>query len=103
MKTAKVTKTSTGLKNQPPYHVILIDDQEHTHQYVVEMMGVLFGFSEVKSEQIAHEVHDKGKCILITTTREYAEFKQEQIQGYGPDKNIIKCKGSMRCDIEPAR
>ena len=30
-------------KPLPQYHVVLYDDNEHTHEYVVEMLKALFG------------------------------------------------------------
>jgi len=33
---------------------------------------------------------------------ERAEFKQQQIHGYGADWRIERCKGAMRAVLEPA-
>lgn len=52
--------------------------------------------------QIAKEVHETGRCIVYTCTRELAQLKQEQIHAIGPDKLIDRCKGSMSAEIEPA-
>ena len=30
-------------KRQPPYHVILLNDDDHTYEYVIEMLKELFG------------------------------------------------------------
>jgi ATP-dependent Clp protease adaptor protein ClpS len=89
-------------KHCPMYNVILLNDNDHTFTYVVRMLKVLFGFPEEKGMQIALEVHNTGKAILITTTKEHAELKQEQIHSFGPDPLIPRCKGSMTAIIEPA-
>ena len=87
---------------QPPYNVILVNDNDHSFPYVIGMLQQLFGHTRRKSELIAKEVHEQGRAILLTTTKEHAEFKQEQIHAYGPDPDIARCKGSMTCQIEPA-
>jgi ATP-dependent Clp protease adaptor protein ClpS len=94
--------TEVRRKRQPLYHVILLDDDDHTYAYVIAMLRTLFGFSEEKAYQLACEVDQTGRVILLTTTRELAELKQEQIHAYGADPAIERCKGSMYSIIEPA-
>lgn len=89
-------------KRQPRYHVILWDDQEHTFEYVIEMVRKLFGHPTEKGFQIAVEVNNRGKAVVLTTTREHAELKRDQIHAYGKDPHISSCKGSMWATIEPA-
>lgn len=99
---AENTKTDTRPRRQPPYHVILLDDNDHTYEYVIRMLRALFGFTEEKSYRLAREVDTTGRVIIDTTTRERAELKQEQIHGFGPDRRIPRCQGSMSAVIEPA-
>ena len=90
-------------KRQPPYHVILLNDDDHTFLYVITMMQVLFGYPRERGQQIADEVDRTGRCIVLTTTLEHAELKQDQIHAFGPDPLSSKdCKGSMTAVIEPA-
>ena len=95
-------ETQKKIKRQPPYHVILINDDDHSVDYVVIMMQKLFGKKPEDGIKIAEKVHFEGRCIVLTTTREHAEFKQEQIHAFGPDPLIPRCKGSMTAEIEPA-
>jgi ATP-dependent Clp protease adaptor protein ClpS len=90
------------VKKQPPYHVVLYNDNDHTFDYVIEMLRKLFGHPEPKGFQMAHEVHTRGRVIVDTTSKERAELKRDQIHAYGPDHRIPRCKGSMSADIEPA-
>ena len=87
---------------QPPYHVILLNDDDHSFDYVIRMLKQLFGHPEPKGFLMASEVHETGKVIVCTTTREHAELKQDQIHAFGPDPLIPRCKGSMSAIIEPA-
>jgi ATP-dependent Clp protease adaptor protein ClpS len=88
-------------KRQPRYSVILWDDQEHTPEYVVAMMQKLFGHPAEKGMQIAQEVDGRGRAIVLTTTREHAELKRDQIHAFGKDPLIATCQGSMSASIEP--
>jgi ATP-dependent Clp protease adaptor protein ClpS len=88
-------------RKQPRYHVILWDDDEHTYDYVIRMMKELFGHSDEKAFQIAKEVDTSGRVICLTTTREHAELKRDQIHAFGSDNLIAKCQGSMTASIEP--
>src|SRR5688572_15538458 len=78
-------------KRQPRYHVILWNDDDHSFEYVIEMMQKLFNHQKERGFQIADEVHRQGKAIVLTTTMEHAELKRDQVHAYGPDKMIARC------------
>jgi ATP-dependent Clp protease adaptor protein ClpS len=86
----------------PPYHVVLLNDDDHTVEYVIEMLKVLFAFPEEKGFKKAQEVDRDGRVILLTTHKELAELKRDQIHAYGADRNVATCKGSMSAIVEPA-
>jgi ATP-dependent Clp protease adaptor protein ClpS len=88
-------------KRQPRYHVILWDDNEHTYAYVMVMLRELFGHPLEKGFELAKQVDTRGKVIVLTTTREHAELKRDQIHAYGKDDAIHGCSGSMWATIEP--
>ena len=95
-------QTQERTKRQPPYHVILINDDDHTYQYVIYMLQSLFGYPPEKGFVMAEEVDTKGRVIVDTTSLERAELKRDQIHAFGPDPLIPRCKGSMSAEIEPA-
>jgi ATP-dependent Clp protease adaptor protein ClpS len=88
-------------KRQPRYNVILWDDDDHTYDYVTTMMQQLFGYPRERGRQIAKEVDTQGRAIVLTTTREHAELKRDQIHAFGKDAEIARCQGSMWATIEP--
>jgi ATP-dependent Clp protease adaptor protein ClpS len=104
--TVKATRTQpterARPKKQPAYHVILLDDDDHTYEYVIGMLRKLFGFTAETAYQLACEVDQKGLVILDTTTLERAELKRDQIHAFGRDWRIARCEGSMTSVIEPA-
>jgi ATP-dependent Clp protease adaptor protein ClpS len=98
------TRTSTRPRpKQPPlWNVVLLDDDEHTYEYVVEMMQLLFAHPMERAFTIARRVDKAGRAVCFTTHREHAELKLEQVRGYGKDPLLSESRGSMRALIEPA-
>ena len=90
------------IKKQPPYNVILLNDDDHSYDYVIAMLQQLFGYPPEKGFLMAKEVDSTGRVIVLTTTKEHAELKRDQIHAFGPDPGIQRCKGSMSAIIEPA-
>jgi ATP-dependent Clp protease adaptor protein ClpS len=96
-------KAEEKVKRQPPYNVVLLNDDDHTYHYVITMLQQLFGYPPEKGFQMAEEVDTTGRVIVLTTTKEHAELKQDQIHAFGPDPySSRECKGSMTAIIEPA-
>ena len=85
----------------PLYNVVLIDDDEHTYEYVVGMLCQLFGHSVETAFLMAREVDTTGRVVVDTTHRERAELKRDQIKSFGPDPLIERSSGSMHAVIEP--
>jgi ATP-dependent Clp protease adaptor protein ClpS len=104
---AVAPKAKPAKKNKPaqlpPYHVVLLNDDDHTYDYVIEMVKVIFAYPDEKGFQLAKAVDRDGRVILMTTHRELAELKRDQIHAYGTDSRVATCKGSMSSVIEPAQ
>src|SRR5437763_12671644 len=97
------TRPEEQTRKMPMYNVVLLDDDDHTFEYVITMLQQLFGYPREKGFQMAVEVDSTGRVIVLTTTKEHAELKQEQIHAFGPDPYSSRdCKGSMTAIIEPA-
>jgi ATP-dependent Clp protease adaptor protein ClpS len=88
-------------RRQPRYHVILWNDEDHTYEYVVVMLRQLFGHPLEKGFELAREVDLQGRAIVLTTTREHAELKRDQIHAFGADRLLARSKGGMSASIEP--
>ena len=96
------TGTSEQEQKTPLYHAVLLDDDQHTYDYVIEMLQKLFLCSESAAYQHAVEVDTTGRTIVITCELPQAEFARDQIHAYGPDWRMPKSKGSMSAIVEPA-
>jgi ATP-dependent Clp protease adaptor protein ClpS len=109
MEEVKVT-TSTAIRTKPRepkplemWHVILLDDNDHSYDYVIRMVQDLFACDQPRAFELAKTVDKEGRVICTTVHKELAELKRDQIHAYGKDKLIASCKGSMSAVIEPAR
>lgn len=83
------------------WNVILLDDDDHTYEYVIRMVQELFAYSPERAFKAALTVDEHGRVVLLTTHKEHAELKREQILAYGKDHLLARSKGSMSAIIEP--
>ena len=84
------------------YHVILLNDEDHTYDYVIEMLMEIFDFTEDQAYQHTVEVDTKGHSRLATLPLAEAEKKRDQIHAYGADWRLPRSLGAMAALIEPA-
>lgn len=84
------------------YHVVLLDDDQHTYEYVVEMLQRLFVKSHDEAYRHACEVDATGRTVVITCDLLAAEFSRDQIHAYGPDWRLPRSVSSMKAILEPA-
>jgi len=97
----KPKKSPPKQKLAPNYHVILWNDDDHSPEYVIEMISKLFGYDFVQAHDIMWRVHNHGKAVTCTVHRELAELRREQISTYGPDITLSNVrKVSMRATLE---
>ena len=86
----------------PLYRVVLLDDNDHTYDYVIEMLQKIFIFTLEQAYRHTEEVDRRGRTVLITCELPQAEFARDQIHSYGPDWRLARSKGSMSAVVEPA-
>jgi len=92
--------TSTDL--EPRYHLVLLDDDQHTYAYVIEMLAAVFGYGREKAYALASIVDTEGRVILETADLDQVTRHQERVHGFGADPRIPTSKGSMSAIIEEA-
>lgn len=104
--TLTLPATSTRTQNKPKqprlWNVVLLDDQHHTYDYVIEMSQRVFGHSLQTAVKLAKTVDKDGRAVCVTTHRELAELKVEQVHHFGADPRIADCRGAMSAILEPA-
>jgi ATP-dependent Clp protease adaptor protein ClpS len=87
---------------EPRWHVVLLDDNDHSYDYVIQMLGTIFGYGPEKSFALARIVDTEGRVIVATVAYEPALVYQEKIHNFGADPLIPRCKGSMSAILEEA-
>lgn len=100
--TALLPAVETRPRQTPLWHIVLLDDDDHTYDYVMEMLGKLFHHPVQVAYGMACEVDSTGRVIVETTVLERAEFKRDQIHAYGADWRLERSRGSMSARLEPA-
>ena len=86
----------------PLFRVVLLDDDDHTYDYVIEMLQKIFVFTLQEAYDHAAEVDARGRTVLITCELAQAEFARDQVVTYGPDWRLDRSTGSMSAIVEPA-
>src|SRR6516164_7575314 len=84
------------------YHVIILNDDEHTFDYVIEMLQAVFGLSYAAAWASSMEADSTGRAIVWTFMLEEAEKKRDPVHAYGPDWRMPNSKGSVAALVEPA-
>ena len=102
-RTTAAPDVSTANQDQinPLFRVVLLDDDEHTYDYVIEMLQKLFFLSSEQALRHAQEVDATGRTTIITCELPEAEFARDHIHGYGADWRLPRSKGSMSAVVEP--
>ncbi len=72
-------------KKQPQYAVIVLNDDLHTFDYVIEALCRICGHTQLTAFVLAREIHESGRAAVWSGTQELAELKRDQIRGFGPD------------------
>lgn len=65
------------------WNVIVWNDPVNLMTYVVHVFMKVLGFNRQKATKHMMEVHQLGKSIVATETRERAELYYQQIQAHG--------------------
>lgn len=83
-----------------PWKVVLWDDDEHTYDYVIEMLMEICQMSLEKAFRHALEVDTEKRTIVFHGELEHAEHVQDRILSYGADPRMENSKGSMTATLE---
>ena len=84
------------------YHVIILNDDDHTFDYVIEMLQAVFNMPYATAFAHTVEADSTGSSIVLTTNLEEAEQKRDQVHAYGPDWRMPNSRGSVAAIVEPA-
>jgi ATP-dependent Clp protease adaptor protein ClpS len=66
-----------------PWIVIVWNDPINLMSYVTFVLRKLFGYSEPKATKLMLQVHNEGKAVVSSGTREKAELDVARLHGHG--------------------
>lgn len=75
-------KTSTRSSVEPPWNVVVHNDPVNLMSYVALIFRKVLGFSKEKAQKHMLEVHQKGRSIVWTGSREKAEFYVQELHSH---------------------
>jgi ATP-dependent Clp protease adaptor protein ClpS len=92
----------TKPKRQPPYAVILHNDDLNGMDFVVGVLRKVFKFGRLHAVWLMLKAHVSGRVIVWTGSLEVAELKAEQLKSCGADP-LMKAHGAttLSVSIEP--
>ncbi len=90
-------------RRQPPYHVILFNDDDHSMEFVVDVLRKVIGCQLESAVALMLEAHHSGQAVIWTGAREVAEQKAEQVHSFHETRERDGAKlGPLGCIVEPA-
>jgi ATP-dependent Clp protease adaptor protein ClpS len=81
----------------PHYHVIVENDDVHSFSFVILVLIKVFALEQTRAVELTLQIHEEGRAIVWTGSREVAEFKVEQISTF-TEANF----GALKSYIEEA-
>ncbi len=80
------TETPAGVEehqHDPPWVVLVWNDPINLMSYVALIFRRLFGYSEAKANQLMLQVHEEGKAVVASGSREKCEFDVARLHAHG--------------------
>jgi ATP-dependent Clp protease adaptor protein ClpS len=95
-------ETATRTRRQPPYAVILHNDDVNTFDFVIGVIMKVFRYRLARAFRLTMQAHYRGRSVVWTGALEVAELKAEQVKSCGPDPSR-RASGAppLRVTVEP--
>ena len=72
-----------GVEQERPWVVIVWNDPINLMSYVTFVFQKLFGYSRAKATQLMLQVHNEGKAVVSSGSREKAEHDVARLHAHG--------------------
>lgn len=79
----EVRDPQTTLHPDRPWVTIVWDDPINLMSYVTHVFMTVFGYSKPKAERLMLDVHEKGKAVVSSGTRERMELDVATMHEHG--------------------
>lgn len=81
--TLERAETESLVSSDVPWVVIVWNDPVNLMSYVSYVFRSYFGYSEAKANKLMMEVHEQGKSVVATGSRESAERDTVALHSFG--------------------
>jgi len=87
-----LTAQDTSISFPSLYHVVLLNDDYTTMEFVVKIVERVFNHTPQEAMRIMMEIHSRGKGIAGTYTKDIARTKAEKVMHLAFRENYpLKC------------
>jgi len=94
------TETMPQARTMRDCKVVLFNDEEHTYDYVVEMLTHTCRLARTEAFRCAVEVDLTGRTIVFYGSRAACTNVVAKIHAYGPDHRLPQSMSSMKAEVE---
>jgi ATP-dependent Clp protease adaptor protein ClpS len=94
----------TRVKKQPPYAVVLHNDDINSFDFVIGVLRKVFNYGLPRAFWLTLKAHVSGRSVVWSGSLEVAELKAVQIRSCGPDPSpraVQRGASPLRVNIEP--
>ncbi|WP_370643520.1 ATP-dependent Clp protease adapter ClpS [Micrococcus sp. ACRRV] len=81
--TALLERPREDLAAARPWHVVVWNDPVNLMSYVAYVFRSHFGYSAARAQSLMLEVHERGRSVVFTGSREAAEGHVTAMHGFG--------------------
>lgn len=86
-------KTKDEVRREPGWNVVTHNDPVNLMSYVVYVFRKVFGYDESRATRHMLEVHEKGRAVVWTGSKEQAELYAHQLHEYNLTASIEPADG----------
>jgi len=84
------------------WKVILYNDEDHTYDYVVDLLVAVCGMAKEQAFRCAVEVDMTGRTTVFYGNKEECTLRSGKINTWGADHRLLRSRGSMNSAVEPS-
>jgi ATP-dependent Clp protease adaptor protein ClpS len=86
----------------PRFHLILMNDNMHSYEYVIDLLRQEFGLPFGKALALTRAIDANGRGVVFTGTRAEVDLKLERVLAAGPAPALPTSTGPLRVLVEDA-